>query len=136
MNAREGDRGGFRSISSADAPRAIGPYSHAIAYGDLIFCSGHIGLDPKSGELVAGGIREQTRRTLENIAAVLKSSESDLGHVLKTTVFLIDLADFADMNEVYGEIFAGHAPARATVQVAGLPRGAKVEIECVAIRVR
>jgi 2-iminobutanoate/2-iminopropanoate deaminase len=124
----------LRAVSTDRAPKAIGPYAQAIASGDLIFCSGQVALDPQSGELVGGAIREQTKRVLDNLAAVLQASGSDLRHVVKTTVFLTDLADFKDMNEVYGEIFAGHTPARATVQVAGLPRGAKVEIECVAIR--
>jgi 2-iminobutanoate/2-iminopropanoate deaminase len=124
----------LRRISTDDAPKAIGPYAQAIAVDELLFCSGMVALDPKSGELVGESIGDQTRRVLDNIAAVLRAGGSDLRHVLKTTVFLTDLNDFAGMNTVYGEVFGDHRPARATVQVAGLPRGAKVEIECIAIR--
>lgn len=116
------------------APKAVGPYAQAIGAGHLIFCSGQVALDPAGGELVGATIREQTKRVLDNLAAVLEAAGSDLAHVVKTTVFLTDLADFGEMNAVYGEAFAGHTPARATVQVAGLPRGARVEIECIAIR--
>lgn len=122
------------TIATVRAPKAIGPYAQAIATGQLVFCSGQVALDPRSGELVGGTIREQTTRVLENLRAVLRAAGSDLDHVVKTTVFLTDLADFGEMNAVYGETFAGHAPARATVQVSGLPRGARVEIECIAIR--
>lgn len=122
------------TVTTDRAPKAIGPYAQAIASGQLVFCSGQIALDPRSGELVGATAREQTARVLENLRAVLRAAGSDLDHVVKTTVYLTDLADFGEMNAVYGEAFAGHAPARATVQVAGLPRGARVEIECVAIR--
>lgn len=122
------------TVTTDRAPKAIGPYAQAIASGQLVFCSGQIALDPRSGELVGATTREQTARVLENLRAVLRAAGSDLDHVVKTTVYLTDLADFGEMNAVYGEAFAGHAPARATVQVAGLPRGARVEIECVAIR--
>lgn len=124
----------LETIATEAAPKAIGPYAQAIASGDLVFCSGQIPLDPTSGEMVSGGIREQTTRVLRNLAAVLEAAGSDLRHVVKTTVFLTDLSDFPEMNAVYAEAFAGHTPARATVQVAALPRGAKVEVECVAVR--
>lgn len=126
----------FERVATAEAPKAIGPYAQAIVAGELVFCSGQVALDPATGELVDSTIREQTRRVLDNLAAVLRAARSDLRYVVKTTVFLTDLADFSEMNAVYGEAFAGHTPARATVQVAGLPRGARVEIECVAIRAR
>lgn len=124
----------FDRITTDRAPKAIGPYAQAIATGQLVFCSGQIALDPSSGELVGKTAREQTVRVLDNLRAVLRAAGSDLDHVVKTTVFLTDLGDFADMNAVYAEAFGTHTPARATVQVAGLPRGARVEIECVAIR--
>jgi 2-iminobutanoate/2-iminopropanoate deaminase len=125
----------LRTISTERAPKAIGPYSQAIAVGDLIFCAGQGAIDPASGENVKGDIRVETERTLDNLAAVLAAAGSDLGHVVKSTVFLVDLADFAAMNEVYAKRFGDHRPARSTVQVAALPRGFRVEIECVAIRV-
>jgi 2-iminobutanoate/2-iminopropanoate deaminase len=120
-------------ISSAKAPAAIGPYSQAIKAGPLVFASGQIPLDPSTGELVSGGIQEQTRQVIENLAAVLEAAGVSLAQVVKTIVFLTDLGDFAQMNEVYGSFFAGNAPARSTVQVAALPRGALVEIECIAM---
>jgi len=116
--------------SRAAAP--VGPYSHAVRSGDLLFCSGQIPLDPASGQLVAGDIRVQTERVLENIRVILEDQGLGFGHVLKTTVFMTQLADFAAMNEVYQRYFAGDYPARSTVQVAALPRGAQVEIEVVA----
>ncbi len=128
--------GGARAVSTGRAPKAIGPYAQAIASGELVFCSGQVALDPQSGQLLAGGIREQTKRVLGNLSAVLEASGSDLAHVVKTTVYLTDLADFNEMNAEYGVAFGSHTPARATVQVAGLPRGARVEIECIAIRSR
>ncbi len=126
----------LEKITTEGAPQAIGPYAQAIAAGDLVFCSGQIPLDAGTGELLRATIREETRRVLDNLAAVLRAAGSDLEHVVKTTVFLTDLADFGEVNAAYGEAFKGHTPARATVQVAGLPRGARVEIECVAIRPR
>jgi 2-iminobutanoate/2-iminopropanoate deaminase len=122
-------------ISSADAPKAIGPYSQAVAVGTgqrLLFLSGQIPLDPKTGELVKGTIEEETDRVLMNLQAVLAAGGGRLAQVVKTTVYLTDLADFARMNEVYGRYFTSNAPARATVQVAALPRGARVEIDAVA----
>ena len=116
------------------APKAIGPYSQAIVAGDLVFCAGQVALDPKSGELVSGDIREQTRRVLDNLAAVLEAAGAGLDRVVKTTVFLTDFAEFAAMNEVYGERFGTHRPARSTVQISFLPRGARIEIEAIAVK--
>lgn len=124
-----------RSIHSEDAPKAQGPYSQAIVAGDLVFCAGQIPLDPATGSLVEGDIAVQTGRVLENLAAVLTAAGSDLAHVVKTTVFLADINDFAAMNEAYGLRFGTHRPARSTFQVAALPRGARIEIECVAVRI-
>lgn len=121
-------------ISTNDAPAAIGPYSQAIAAGDLIFCSGQVALDPASGELTSADVRAQTRRALENLSAVLHAGGSSLAEVVKTTVFLVDMGDFAAMNEVYGEFFSAEPPARSTIGVAALPRGARVEVEAVATR--
>jgi len=121
-------------VSTADAPKAIGPYSQAVIHGDLIFTAGQIALDPQSMEIVADGITAQTERVLSNLEAVLKAAGSDLTRVLKTTVFLQSMADFAAMNEVYARRFGGHRPARSTVAAAGLPRNVLVEIEVVAVR--
>lgn len=122
-------------IATADAPAAIGPYSQAVRSGDLLFTSGQIPLDPRSGQMISGGITEQTERVLNNLQAVLRAAGSSCAGVIKTTVFLKSMADFAAMNEVYGRFFAGEgvvAPARSTVQVAALPKDALVEIECIA----
>jgi len=125
-------------VSTPDAPKAIGPYSQATlvatapAGARLVFCSGQIPLDPLTGELVKGTIEEETRRVMENVAAVLLAGGGGFQHVVKTTVFLTDLSDFAKVNEVYGAYFPADPPARSTVQVAALPRGARIEIECVA----
>jgi 2-iminobutanoate/2-iminopropanoate deaminase len=124
----------LRSVNTDKAPKAIGPYSQAIVSGDLIFCAGQVALDPKSGELVSGDIREQTRRVLDNLAAVLEAAGAGMDRVTKTTVFLTDFAEFAAMNEVYAEKFGAHRPARSTVQISTLPRGARIEIECIAMR--
>lgn len=124
----------IQSARSEDAPRAVGPYSQAILAGELVFCSGQIPLDPATGQLVEGDIAAQTGRVLDNLAAVLAAAGSDLAHVVKTTVFLADLGDFAAMNEAYATRFGEHRPARSTVQVAALPRGARIEIECIAVR--
>jgi len=126
----------LRTIATDDAPKAIGPYSQAVAAGELIFCAGQGAIDAKTGENVRGDVRAETERTLDNLSAVLAAAGSDLGHVVKTTVFLTDMADFGAMNEVYARRFGDHRPARSTVGVAALPRGFKVEIECVAIRVK
>jgi 2-iminobutanoate/2-iminopropanoate deaminase len=122
-------------IQTDDAPRAIGPYSQAITAGDLIFCSGQIPLDPRTGEMVgASDVAAQTRQVMQNLAAVLQAAGASLGEVVKTTIYLQDLADFGTVNEVYGSFFTADPPARATVQVAGLPKGAAVEIDCIAVR--
>jgi 2-iminobutanoate/2-iminopropanoate deaminase len=119
-------------ISTPGAPRAIGPYSQGITANGFLFTAGQVGFDPASGELVDGGIAEQTHRVLQNIRAILRAGGTDIRHVVKTTVFLVDMADFALMNEVYAEFFGDHRPARSTVAVASLPRGARVEIEAIA----
>jgi 2-iminobutanoate/2-iminopropanoate deaminase len=121
-----------RVIATDGAPKAIGPYSQAIAHGDTVYCSGQIPLDPATNQLVEGGIAEQTVRVLENLKAFLEAAGSSLDRVLKTTVFLKDMAEFASMNEVYGRYFHVNPPARATVEAARLPRDVRVEIECVA----
>jgi reactive intermediate/imine deaminase len=124
----------LRTSKTDRAPAPVGPYSQAIIAGDLVFCAGQLALDPQSGQLVGGGdVRVQTRRALDNLSAVLVSADSSLDRVTKTTVFLADLADFQAMNEVYAERFGTHKPARSTVGAA-LLRGAKVEIECIAVR--
>ncbi|HAS83670.1 MAG TPA: hypothetical protein DCS43_13615 [Verrucomicrobia bacterium] len=124
----------METIKTNSAPAAIGPYSQAKAFGSLVFCSGQVPLDPKTMTLVDGGIEVQTRQVLGNVKAVLEAAGLTLGDVLKTTVFLKDMTDFAAMNAVYAECFGDHAPARSTVEVARLPLGAKVEIECIAGR--
>lgn len=120
-------------VATGDAPQAIGPYSQAITLDGLVFCSGQIPLTPQ-GTLVEGGIAAQTRQVLTNLKHVLEAAGSSLGQVLKTTVFLADMADFQAMNAVYGEFFTSEPPARSTVQVARLPRDARVEIEAIALR--
>lgn len=122
-------------IHSEDAPKAAGPYSQAIVAGDLVFCAGQIPLDPATGQLVEGDIAAQTGRVLDNLAAVLAAAGSDLSHIVKTTVFLADINDFAAMNEAYALRFGDHRPARSTFQVAALPRGARLEIEAIAVRI-
>lgn len=121
------------ALHTENAPKAIGPYSQAIRAGDYLFCSGQIPLDPASMQLVEGDIEAQTRRALTNLQNVLEAAGSGLSRVVKTTVFMSDLGEFARMNAVYGEFFADSPPARSTVQVAALPRGAKIEIECIAL---
>jgi len=121
-------------ISTTDAPGAIGPYSQAIASGAFVFCSGQVPLEPASGALVEGDVRAQTRRALENLSGVLTAAGSSLAQVVKTTVFLVSMSEFAAMNEVYAEFFPGDPPARSTVAVAELPKGARVEIEAIALR--
>ena len=120
-------------IQTETAPAAIGPYSQAIRANGLVFCSGQIPIDPATGAFVAGGIGEQTEQVLKNLSAVLEAAGSSLERVVKTTVFLADMTEFAAMNEVYGRFFTGQTPARATVAAAGLPRDARVEIEAVAL---
>ena len=121
------------SVSSPDAPQAIGPYSQAIRAGNFLFLSGQIPLDPATGEVVAGDVRAQTRRVLDNMAGVLSAAGVSMGAVVKTKVFMIDLADFTAMNEVYATAFETPAPARSTVQVSRLPRDVRVEIEAIAL---
>ena len=121
-------------IATDEAPKAIGPYSQAIVSGDLVFTSGQIPLDPKTQEMVKGDIRAQAERVMENLRGVLEAASASFAQVVKTTIFLADLADFAVVNEVYGKRFSGAAPARSTVQVAALPKGARVEIEMIAVR--
>jgi 2-iminobutanoate/2-iminopropanoate deaminase len=123
-----------RAVESPGAPRALGPYSQAVTAGDTVWCAGQVGLDPATGRLVPGGIAAETARALENLRAVLAEAGLALADVVKTTVFLSDLAEFGAMNEVYGRYFTAPYPARATVQVAALPAGARVEIEAVAVR--
>lgn len=124
----------MREIVSTDkAPGAIGPYSQAIKTGSMLFCSGQIPIDPVTGEFVSNEITEQTEQVLKNLSAVLEAGGSSLSNVVKTTVFLADMSDFAAMNEVYGKYFSENKPARATVQAARLPRDAKVEIDCIAV---
>lgn len=123
----------MREIISTDkAPGAIGPYSQAIKTGGMVYCSGQIPINPETGEFVSNDISDQTEQVLKNLAAVLEAAGASLGSVVKTTVFLADMSDFAAMNEVYGRFFSENKPARATVQAARLPRDAKVEIECIA----
>jgi 2-iminobutanoate/2-iminopropanoate deaminase len=123
----------MREIISTDkAPGAIGPYSQAIKTGGVVYCSGQIPIDPETGEFVSNDISEQTEQVLKNLSAVLEAAGASLGSVVKTTVFLADMSDFAAMNEVYGRFFSENKPARATVQAARLPRDARVEIECIA----
>ena len=120
-------------VQTEGAPAAIGPYSQAIKANGFVFVSGQIPIDPATGQFVSGGIREQTEQVLKNVSAVLQASGSGLDQVVKTTVFLTDMNDFAAMNEVYGKFFTDIPPARATVAAAGLPRDARVEIEAVAL---
>ena len=120
-------------ISTNEAPAAIGPYSQAVRSGSFLFCSGQIPLDPKSGQIVPGDIAAQTRRVLNNIAAVLRAEGLTFDSVVKTTIFLTDLNDFQLVNEVYGSYFKQDPPARSTVQVSALPKGANVEIEVIAV---
>ena len=119
-------------IKPAKSAPAVGPYNHAVRIGDLLFCAGQIPLDPASGNLVAGDIKAQTERVLENVKVILEDQDLSFSHVVKSTVFLTNLADFAAMNEVYAKYFTSDFPARSTVQVAALPKGAAVEIEVVA----
>ncbi|MBR5393618.1 MAG: RidA family protein [Bacteroidaceae bacterium] len=122
----------MKAISTIKAPAAIGPYSQAIYVGNLIFTSGQIPIDPATGAIVEGGIKEQTRQSLTNVKAILEGSGLNMGNVVKTTVLLADMNDFADMNSVYAEFFTEPYPARSAVAVKSLPKGALVEIEVVA----
>jgi 2-iminobutanoate/2-iminopropanoate deaminase len=120
-------------IQTEMAPQAIGPYSQGIRAGNFVFTAGQIGLDPQTGEIVPGGIEAETRRVLQNLTSVLEAAGSSLDRVVKTTVFLRDMNDFARMNSVYAEFFKDNFPARSTVQVAALPKGVAIEIEVVAL---
>jgi 2-iminobutanoate/2-iminopropanoate deaminase len=120
-------------VSTPNAPRAIGPYSQATRAHGFVFTAGQVGFDPATGELVDGDISDQTERVLSNIRAILEAERLDLSSVVKTTVYLVDMADFAAMNTVYAKAFGDHRPARSTVAVAALPRGARVEIDAVAV---
>ena len=120
-------------VVTSDAPKAVGPYSQAVVVGDALYCSGQIPLDPATGEVVAGGVREQTDQVLKNIGAVLQANGMDHSHVVKTTIFTTDLAKFGELNEVYASYFKEPYPARSTVQVSALPRGVQVEVEAVAV---
>jgi 2-iminobutanoate/2-iminopropanoate deaminase len=119
-------------IKPKNSAPAVGPYNHAVRVGDLLFCSGQIPLDPANGQLVSGDIRAQTERVLENVKAILADQQLTFANVVKATVFMTNLGDFAAMNEVYARYFTADFPARSTVQVAALPRGASVEIEVIA----
>jgi 2-iminobutanoate/2-iminopropanoate deaminase len=120
-------------IATSKAPAAVGPYSQAVLSGGTLYCAGQIPLDPATGQLVSGNIAVQTSRVLDNLGAVLEAAGMSAANVVKTTVFLTDLGDFAEMNEVYAKFFQVPCPARSTVQVAALPKGAQVEIEAVAV---
>jgi 2-iminobutanoate/2-iminopropanoate deaminase len=122
-----------QAISTDQAPKAIGPYSQAITAGNLLYCSGQIPLDPATGALVQGDLAAQTRRVLDNVGAILAAAGTSFARVVKTTVFLSVMNDFAAMNEVYATYFTAPAPARSTVAAAGLPKGARIEIEVIAM---
>ena len=120
-------------VSTTEAPAAVGPYSQAVRVGQFVFTAGQIPLDPKSGQIVSQDISEQTRRVLDNLTAVLQAENLTFNHIVKTTIFLMDMNDFQAVNEVYASYFSAQPPARSTVQVSGLPKGARVEIECIAV---
>lgn len=126
----------MKQIASDAAPAAIGPYSQAVEVDGVVYCSGQIGLDPTQGQLVAGGTAAEAERALQNLTAVLLAAGLGFEHVVKTTIYLIDLADFTTVNEIYGRYVRQPYPARATVGVAALPRGARVEIDAVAVKTR
>ena len=119
-------------IKPAQSPAAVGPYNHAVRVGDLLFCAGQIPIDPKDGSLIAGDIKAQTERVLENVKTILEDQKLTFANVVKSTVFMTNLGDFAGMNEIYAKYFTKDFPARSTIQVAALPKGANVEIEVVA----
>jgi len=122
----------MKFVYTEKAPKAIGPYSQAVVSGDLVFCSGQIPLDPATGEFVSGGIKEQTARIFKNLEEVLKASGADLASVVSVNVFLRDMKDFKEMNDVYSASFGEHKPARATIGVSSLPKDALIEVSCVA----
>ncbi|NNG17101.1 MAG: RidA family protein [Gemmatimonadales bacterium] len=121
-------------VETPDAPGAIGPYSQATVADGLVYTAGQIALDPATGHIIQGGVEAQTTRVLENLSAILRAAGSDLSQVVKTTVYLVDMNDFPAMNEVYTKAFGEHRPARATVAVAALPKGVRVEIDAIAVR--
>lgn len=121
-------------VKTRGAPAAIGPYSQAILVGDTLYCSGQIAIDPETGHMLSDGIEAETERVLENMAAVLAAADMSLEHVVQCRVYLTDINDYGQVNEIYGQYFAENSPAREAVGVASLPRGAKVEISCVAVR--
>jgi len=120
-------------VSTSDAPAAIGPYSQAVRCGSMLFCAGQIPLDPVTGQMVTGDVSVQAKRVLKNIAALLKAERLSFDHIVKTTVFLTDMNDFQTVNEIYATYFGENPPARSTVAVAGIPKGAKLEIEVIAM---
>ncbi len=122
-----------RTISTDGAPKALGPYSQAVAAGGWLYCSGQIGLDPSTGELVQGGVESEARQCLRNLEAVLEAAGCGFADVVRTTIYLADLGDFARVNEIYGRSFPEDPPARACIEAAALPKGARVEIDCVAM---
>ena len=119
-------------VSTTEAPQAIGPYSQAVATDAFVFCSGQVALDPASGELAGASVADQTRRCMQNLASVLEAAGSSLDAVVKVTAYLTDMNDFGEFNEVYGEFFSADPPARAPLGVSSLPKGARVEVECIA----
>ena len=121
-----------KHVTTSQAPRPIGPYSQGVISGGFLFCSGQIALDPETGEMIEGGVEAQTERVFENLVAVLKEAKMGLGNVVKTTVYLADMADFTKMNEVYARYLGQRSPARTTIQAGALPKDAKVEIDVVA----
>ncbi len=124
--------GGHKVIESKEAPKAIGPYSQAVRAENFVFMSGQIGLNPESGKMVEGGLQNETRQVLKNLEGVLRAAGMEMKHVVKTTVYMTDLSKFAEMNDIYAQSFPAPAPARAAVEVRGLPKGAVVEIDAIA----
>lgn len=122
------------AVKTSGAPAAIGPYSQAILVGDTLYCSGQIAIEPATGHLLSTGIESETERVLDNLLAVLYAAEMDLQHVVQCRVYLTDINDYAQVNEIYSRYFGGNAPAREAIGVAALPRGARVEISCIAVR--
>ena len=122
-----------KTVHTDRAPKAIGPYSQAVRAGNLVFCSGQVAIDPATGEVVPGGVAEQTEQALRNLTEVLTAAGTGLNRVIKTSVFLADMGDFTVMNEVYGRFFSSEPPARSTIAAAGLPRNARVEIDAIAL---
>jgi 2-iminobutanoate/2-iminopropanoate deaminase len=120
-------------VKAVNAPQPIGPYSAAVRTENFIFTAGQVGIDPQTGEVVAGGVAAETRQVMQNIKSILEAAGSSMGAIVKTTVFLRDMEDFPVMNKIYGEFFPQDAPARTTVQVAGLPKGVAIEIEAIAV---